>query len=237
MCYASAVRPLCALSFSFFLSCTVCLVNTAALQCRGHRDPPWTAATTHHPAPHPAFFLSRPCHTQVVADIAQLESLVAAHDVVFLLTDTRESRWLPTLLAAAAGKLAVNSALGFDGFMVMRHGAPPLPPAAAAQRAQEAEAQAGRPGREGEQEAGGASGSSSSSSGAVGGGSSLQEGPRLGCYFCNDVVAPINSTGGRSLLLQVQLHGAGTPPACGCPVCAPCAEPNACVFKHCGWLS
>lgn len=73
-----------------------------------------------------------------------LKRLIDEHDAIFLLMDTRESRWLPTVMGKAAGKIVMNAALGFDTFVVMRHGlSNPQDP--------------------------------------------TQE---LGCYFCNDVVAP-----------------------------------------------
>ena len=82
------------------------------------------------------------------ADYDKLKGLIEDHDAIFLLMDTRESRWLPTVMGKAAGKIVMNAALGFDSYVVMRHGSEP----------------------DGKEE-----GSSSSS---------------LGCYFCNDVVAP-----------------------------------------------
>lgn len=60
--------------------------------------------------------------SKVLEDIAKLEELISSNDVVFLLMDTRESRWLPTLICAVNSKLCLNAALGFDTYMVMRHG-------------------------------------------------------------------------------------------------------------------
>jgi ubiquitin-like modifier-activating enzyme ATG7 len=77
-------------------------------------------------------------------DFEVLKKLIDDHDVIFLLMDTRESRWLPTVMGKAAGKIVMNAALGFDTFVVMRHGYK----------------------------------------------DDLHPGSELGCYFCNDVVAP-----------------------------------------------
>lgn len=53
-----------------------------------------------HPIPP-----SGPSIAQCKADVAKLEKLVDEHDAVFLLMDSRESRWLPTVLGSAKGKV------------------------------------------------------------------------------------------------------------------------------------
>ncbi|KAN0074509.1 hypothetical protein V8E55_011921 [Tylopilus felleus] len=93
---------------------------------------------------------------QAQRDVEQLEALFDTHDAVFLLMDSRESRWLPTVLGAAKGKIVLNAALGFDTYLVMRHGA----------RASA---------------------------------STNPNDPRLGCYYCNDIVAPADSLSDRTL--------------------------------------
>ncbi|KAF7719183.1 Ubiquitin-like modifier-activating enzyme, family atg7 protein [Penicillium ucsense] len=87
------------------------------------------------------------------SEFEALQNLIDEHDAIFLLMDTRESRWLPTVMGKAAGKVVMNAALGFDSFVVMRHGV-----------SETADADAG-----------------------------------LGCYFCNDVVAPANSIKDQTL--------------------------------------
>ncbi|PWN35749.1 E1-like protein-activating [Meira miltonrushii] len=93
---------------------------------------------------------------QVKKDVESLQDLFDSHDAVYLLMDSRESRWLPTVLGAVKSKMVFNTALGFDTFLAMRHGASPKEHA------------------------------STSST-------------RLGCYFCNDVVAPTDSLTDRTL--------------------------------------
>jgi ubiquitin-like modifier-activating enzyme ATG7 len=108
------------------------------------------------------------------ATVARLDQLIRETDVVFLLTDTRESRWLPTVMAAVHDKILINAALGLDSWLVMRHGGGWSPE----------DKDNETPGKNG----------------------------RLGCYFCNDVVAPENSTKNRTLDQQCTVTRPGLAP-------------------------
>jgi ubiquitin-like modifier-activating enzyme ATG7 len=116
--------------------------------------------------PMPGHSVSEKLKASVFKDVDDIEALIDAHDVVYVLTDTRESRWLPTLICADKGKLCINTALGFNTYLVMRHGC-------------------------------GVDHASSS---------------RLGCYFCNDVMAPANSTKDRTLDQQCTVTRPGLAP-------------------------
>ncbi len=54
----------------------------------------------------------------VEQDVLQLIDYIQTSDVVFLLTDTRESRWLPCLVSKVFHKTVVTIGLGIDSFLV-----------------------------------------------------------------------------------------------------------------------
>ena len=55
-------------------------------------------------------------------DVSRPRDLVKYSDAIFLMTDTRESVWIPTVMDRGLGKTLVNAALGLDGWLVMQHG-------------------------------------------------------------------------------------------------------------------
>eukprot|EP01080_Neovahlkampfia_damariscottae_P010723 gene10723-3343_t len=114
--------------------------------------------------PMPGYVVTKETRDEIEKNVEQLEKLVKDHDVIFLLTDTRESRWLPSVLGKYHKKLVITVALGFESYVVMRHGMKP----------------------------------------------NDKSDEELGCYFCNDVVAPVNSTKDRSMDQQCTVARPGT---------------------------
>lgn len=72
--------------------------------------------------PMPGHTIDKKDEAQLEKEVQQLEDLVKSHDVVFLALDSREARWLPTVLASKHGKIAISVAIGFDTYVIIRHG-------------------------------------------------------------------------------------------------------------------
>ena len=146
---------------------------------------------------------------RVKTEYEKLKTLIQSHDAIFLLMDTRESRWLPTVMAKSAGKIVINSALGFDTYMVMRHGlkqATPPPNLEASTTVEQSD--------DIESPIKAAASDPLESRSPVRDSSDAKHdgGEELGCYFCSDVVAPADSLKSATLDQQCTVTRPGAAP-------------------------
>ncbi|XP_041980787.1 ubiquitin-like modifier-activating enzyme ATG7 [Aricia agestis] len=149
--------------------------------------------------PMPGHPIGESLKDETINNINIITKAIADHDVIFLLLDTREARWLPTLIAAQMGKIVINAALGFDSYLVMRHGT-------SAHASMQANAQANT-----HSDAHASTHSDAHASTQV----SSVRGSMLGCYFCNDVTAPGNSVSDRTLDQQCTVSRPGAAATAG----------------------
>ena len=197
----------------------------AAAEALGRIRPGVQAAAVKLTIPMPDHPIAPGDEAAVEADVRTLTELMCAHDVTFLLTDTRESRWLPTVIGAAHGLTVFTVGLGFDSFLVMRHG---VKTAAQLQRLQQQQGLqgTGRRGEGSDHVAAGKADAETPDSSATAAAPATQPlscpsppphyhsstGPRLGCYFCGDIVGPANSTTNRPLDQQCTVTRPGVAP-------------------------
>ena len=55
----------------------------------------------------PGHTVSSSQQQQIKESVTLLEKLIDEHDAIFLLTDSRESRWLPTVIGTAKSKVSL----------------------------------------------------------------------------------------------------------------------------------
>lgn len=138
--------------------------------------------------PMPGHHVAKNELEQTRKDVEKLEEIIKSHDTIFLLMDTRESRWLPSIIALLHQKLIINAAIGFDTFLLQRFGVRDYS-TSVDEVSEEAVV-------EGQDEAGTSK-------------TRYLSCDRLGCYFCNDIVAPGDSTLDRTLDQQCTVSRPG----------------------------
>lgn len=124
----------------------------------------------HIPYPGLGYF-NEESKNKILDNIENIEKLIVDHDSIFLLTDSRESRWLPTVICKRYNKTCITAAIGYDSFVIINHS------------------------------------------------SILKDNHNnitniSACYFCNDIISPIDTSKNRTLDMQCTISRPGISSIC-----------------------
>lgn len=124
----------------------------------------------HIPYPGLGYF-NEESKNKILDNIENIEKLIIEHDSIFLLTDSRESRWLPTVICKRYNKTCITAAIGYDSFVIINHS------------------------------------------------SILKDNHNnitniSACYFCNDIISPIDTSKNRTLDMQCTISRPGISSIC-----------------------
>lgn len=72
--------------------------------------------------PMPGHFVSENAIESTYKDLLKVEELIKEHDILLNCFDSREARYFPSLLGALYNKLCLSIGIGYDSFVIVRHG-------------------------------------------------------------------------------------------------------------------
>ena len=72
--------------------------------------------------PMPGHFVTESAIESTFADLLKVEELIKNHDILLNCFDSREARYFPSLIGALYNKLCLSIGIGYDSFVIVRHG-------------------------------------------------------------------------------------------------------------------
>ena len=85
-------------------------------------SPNCNVKTAHLEVPMPGHYINPDQIDNKHKNLLELEELIKEHDLIFNVFDSREARYFPTILSSLYNKLLFSIGIGYESFVIVRHG-------------------------------------------------------------------------------------------------------------------